>query len=385
MPARWDIFCKVVDNFGDAGICWRLARQLAREHAILPTLWLDDPAVLARIARGVDARAPSQSVDGVSVRRWTDPLPAVGSAGRRRRGVRLRPARGLRARNGRAAGAARMDRAGIPERRGLGRAHARPAVAASKAPDRAAVLVPGILPRQPGDCCASAASSLRAMPSAAIPPPAPNCGRRSEWTRLLRGDARIALFCYPNDMLPDLLDAWADGDTGIACIVPEGVAAGALDRWTGGNVPHPRHPVMRGRLALHSVPFVDQDTLRPPALVVRRELRPRRGFVRARAVGGAPVRVAHLPAGGARALGEARGVSRPVPRRRRCRRRERATPALARVERRLALRPARGRVAGIRRGTPATRPACRRLGATSREHFPISRAGWSRPRGYWYN
>ena len=29
---RWDIFCNVIDNFGDIGVCWRLARQLANEH-----------------------------------------------------------------------------------------------------------------------------------------------------------------------------------------------------------------------------------------------------------------------------------------------------------------------------------------------------------------
>jgi uncharacterized repeat protein (TIGR03837 family) len=73
------------------------------------------------------------------------------------------------------------------------------------------------------------------------------------------GDTRVLLFCYPNLVLPDLLDACADGESGVTCIVPEGVAAGAIDRWTGGNVPHPRHPVARGRVTLHSVPFVEQD------------------------------------------------------------------------------------------------------------------------------
>jgi len=29
MPLRWDIFLRVVDNYGDAGVCWRLATQLA--------------------------------------------------------------------------------------------------------------------------------------------------------------------------------------------------------------------------------------------------------------------------------------------------------------------------------------------------------------------
>ena len=32
MAVRWDIFCCVVDNYGDIGVTWRLARQLAAEH-----------------------------------------------------------------------------------------------------------------------------------------------------------------------------------------------------------------------------------------------------------------------------------------------------------------------------------------------------------------
>ena len=29
---RWDLFCTVIDNYGDIGITWRLARQLARQN-----------------------------------------------------------------------------------------------------------------------------------------------------------------------------------------------------------------------------------------------------------------------------------------------------------------------------------------------------------------
>jgi hypothetical protein len=25
MQLHWDIFCRVIDNFGDIGVCWRLA------------------------------------------------------------------------------------------------------------------------------------------------------------------------------------------------------------------------------------------------------------------------------------------------------------------------------------------------------------------------
>lgn len=51
LPARqWDIFCKVVDNFGDIGVCWRLACQLADEHALNIRLWVDDLALAQRFA-----------------------------------------------------------------------------------------------------------------------------------------------------------------------------------------------------------------------------------------------------------------------------------------------------------------------------------------------
>ncbi|PTT83829.1 elongation factor P maturation arginine rhamnosyltransferase EarP, partial [Pelomonas sp. HMWF004] len=46
---RWDVFCRVIDNHGDLGVCWRLARDLAaRGHAV--RLWVDDAAALAWMA-----------------------------------------------------------------------------------------------------------------------------------------------------------------------------------------------------------------------------------------------------------------------------------------------------------------------------------------------
>jgi uncharacterized repeat protein (TIGR03837 family) len=41
----WDIFCKVIDNHGDIGVCWRLSVQLAdRGHRV--RLWVDDASAL---------------------------------------------------------------------------------------------------------------------------------------------------------------------------------------------------------------------------------------------------------------------------------------------------------------------------------------------------
>ncbi len=63
---QWDIFCKVIDNFGDIGVCWRLCRDLAaRGHSA--KLWVDDASALAWMA-------PGAYPAGVEVRPWTTPL-----------------------------------------------------------------------------------------------------------------------------------------------------------------------------------------------------------------------------------------------------------------------------------------------------------------------
>ena len=46
---RWDLFCRVIDNFGDIGVSWRLARDLARRGEQV-RLWVDDPGALRWMA-----------------------------------------------------------------------------------------------------------------------------------------------------------------------------------------------------------------------------------------------------------------------------------------------------------------------------------------------
>lgn len=82
-PFDWDIFCCVVDNFGDIGVTWRLARQLkqegalpAQESEVQVRLWVDDLASFARICPGLDPALESQWVDGIHIQHWHDTLPA---------------------------------------------------------------------------------------------------------------------------------------------------------------------------------------------------------------------------------------------------------------------------------------------------------------------
>jgi len=65
---RWDVFCRVIDNFGDVGVSWRLCAALAaRGHTV--RLWIDDASALAWMA--------PQGAPGVSVRPWRDSQQAT--------------------------------------------------------------------------------------------------------------------------------------------------------------------------------------------------------------------------------------------------------------------------------------------------------------------
>jgi len=65
---RWDIFCRVVDNFGDAGVCWRLAADLAARGDKV-RLVMDDTAPLAFMAPG----GTQGGRPGVQVMAWPGP------------------------------------------------------------------------------------------------------------------------------------------------------------------------------------------------------------------------------------------------------------------------------------------------------------------------
>jgi uncharacterized repeat protein (TIGR03837 family) len=67
---RWDIFCTIIDNFGDAGFCWRLARQLVNEHGLEVRLWVDDLSILSQIEPAIDVDEDRQSLMVVEVYCW---------------------------------------------------------------------------------------------------------------------------------------------------------------------------------------------------------------------------------------------------------------------------------------------------------------------------
>jgi hypothetical protein len=67
---RIDLFCRVIDNYGDIGVCWRLARQLVHEHGCEVRLVVDGMAAFAVIAPAINPVLTQQSFLGVQVIAW---------------------------------------------------------------------------------------------------------------------------------------------------------------------------------------------------------------------------------------------------------------------------------------------------------------------------
>lgn len=67
----WDIFCRVIDNYGDIGVCWRLARQLANEYPFQVRLWVDELPALIQIWPSAQ-NTEQQVVEYVNVRIWRE-------------------------------------------------------------------------------------------------------------------------------------------------------------------------------------------------------------------------------------------------------------------------------------------------------------------------
>ena len=65
---RCDIFCVVVDNYGDAAVCWRLARQLRCDYGWEVRLWIDDLAPLEKLTT-----ADERSL--IDIQRWVSEFP----------------------------------------------------------------------------------------------------------------------------------------------------------------------------------------------------------------------------------------------------------------------------------------------------------------------
>lgn len=62
------VFCQVIDNFGDIGVCWRLAQDLQSSAPVV--LWVDDLVRFQALCPDVDPTQWQQTIKGITIVHW---------------------------------------------------------------------------------------------------------------------------------------------------------------------------------------------------------------------------------------------------------------------------------------------------------------------------
>lgn len=259
MTQRWDIFCNVVDNYGDIGVTWRLARQLAAEHGLQVRLWVDDLSSLQRLAPEIAAAAPQQMCCGVEVGHWGKRFPVVTPAD-----VVIEAFACELPESYIAAMAAREQK---PVWINLEYLSAEDWVAGChslasphpRLPLTKYFFFPGFTQLTGGLLREEGLLQRRQafqQDSAALDAYWQSLGLPAR----AQEEVRISLFGYENQALPGLLEAWAAASHPITCLVPEGRVLGDVGAFFGGVALAPGKMLRHGSLQVCILPFTDQDS-----------------------------------------------------------------------------------------------------------------------------
>jgi len=254
MQRDWDIFCKVIDNHGDLGVCWRLARQLAglRERV---RLWVDDASALAWMA--------PEGCAGVRVIDWSDPAAVSAAAAEPAPRVLIEafgcdPAHELIARFAAASAADGTPRAWI----NLEYLSAEPYVERLHG-------LPSPVFREPGAGLTKrffypgftpATGGLLREPDlarrrAAFDRAAWLARRQLPWNE---GERLVSLFCYEPPALAALLAQLADDGTPTRLLVTPGRATAAVEACLSSAPWLERAPGQASALSISYLPHLDQ-------------------------------------------------------------------------------------------------------------------------------
>ena len=253
-----DIFCAVVDNYGDIGVSWRLARQLANEHGLSVRLWVDDLRSFGKLCPELDEALDEQHCRGVAVRRWAADFPAVEPAGLVIEAFACRlPQSYVEAMALRKIKPVWVNLEYLSAEDWVEGCHKLPSPHSSL-PLTKYFFFPGFTARTGGlllerDLLArrdafqsDAEAQQRYWQSLGVP-------QRTD------DELRISLFGYENEAMDGLLRVWERGDQPVICLLPEGRALPQVAAFFGQDTGEVGDIWQRGQLRLHVLPFVEQE------------------------------------------------------------------------------------------------------------------------------
>nr|WP_315475553.1 elongation factor P maturation arginine rhamnosyltransferase EarP [uncultured Undibacterium sp.] len=253
------LFCKVVDNYGDIGICWRLARQLNNEHKIQVHLWVDDLSSFKRICPQVQTDLDLQVIEGVRVHHWNNQdgifaKEAIADIVIEFFACDIPP--------GYISAMAQCDRApvwinleGLTAEEWVEGCHTLPSPHPSL-PLTKYFFFPGFNAKTGG------LLQERSLDQQRRDFLADEQTRSSFLERLgvlpeEMQSQKISLFCYPHAPVEALFTAWTHHLLPVLCLVPEGVASKSVQKFLG-SAPTVGKYYQRGALTVRVIPFMPQ-------------------------------------------------------------------------------------------------------------------------------
>ena len=256
MKATWDIFCSVVDNYGDIGVTWRLARQLVAEHGLAVRLWVDDLNAFTPMCPGADANAAQQWQQGVEVRQWPAAWLPVAPADVVIGAFACQlPAAYVEAMRVCPRPPLWLNLEYLSAEDWVAGCHGLPSPQANGL--RKVFFFPGFTENTGGllreaellarrDALQQSAAARQAFLQGLAVSPAP-------------GALLISLFAYENPQLGNWLEALAAGDQACHLLVPQGRVVAGLSHWLGEAPLQVGQVRTRGALTVQVLPFVSQD------------------------------------------------------------------------------------------------------------------------------
>jgi uncharacterized repeat protein (TIGR03837 family) len=258
-PTSLALFCKVVDNYGDIGICWRLARQLEQEHGIAVTLWVDDLLSFQRICPEVALDLDQQQIGSVTVRHWRDQDGMFAASDVADIVIEFFacdiPPAYIAAMAECTSRPVWLNLEGLSAEEWVEGCHTlsspHPSMSLTKY-----FFFPGFTSKTGGLLLESGLQQQRQALQQDQAAMAAFLGQFGV-TPAEMASLKVSLFCYPQAPVPALFNAWESGDTAIICLVPEGVAGDAVQAFLGQTA-QAGASATRGALTVRILPFVPQ-------------------------------------------------------------------------------------------------------------------------------
>lgn len=253
-----DIFCNVVDNYGDIGVCWRLARQLAHEHGLSVRLWVDDLRSFGKLCPELDVSLDEQRCREVEIRHWPTDFPAVEPARLVIEAFACRlPESYVLAMAAHEPKPVWLNLEYLSAEEWVDGSHGLPSPHPTL-PLTRYFFFPGFT-RKTGGLLLE--RDLLTRRDAFL---ADAAAQDRYWQALgvlerQAGELRVSLFGYENEAMEELLEAWSQGDVHLTCLLPEGRSLPQVAGWFGQTSGKAGDIWQRGRLRVHVLPFVEQE------------------------------------------------------------------------------------------------------------------------------